>query len=135
MSFQMAPFSSTRKMMGVVQRLPDGRYRLHIQSASEVLTRKCARYIIVRKPSEGAPNGDEVETHELDKVFNNSTSSVRSSYTPTRRYAPSPSATGFRMLAAAKGCGCSVPGGTFSSWHYFWLMCCCRCHTTSSPRT
>ncbi|KIL58739.1 hypothetical protein M378DRAFT_86043 [Amanita muscaria Koide BX008] len=46
---QMIPFSSERKAMGVVIQLPDGRWRVHIKGASEILTKNCTRYVVVRK--------------------------------------------------------------------------------------
>jgi Ca2+-transporting ATPase len=45
---QMIPFSSERKSMGCVVRLPDGTHRLYIKGASEILTRKCTRHVLAR---------------------------------------------------------------------------------------
>ena len=59
---QMIPFSSERKSMGCVVRLPNGIYRLYIKGASEILTRKCTRHVVVADPTNEAPTGDEVET-------------------------------------------------------------------------
>ncbi|KAF2458938.1 hypothetical protein BDY21DRAFT_283004 [Lineolata rhizophorae] len=42
---QMIPFDSGRKCMGVVIKMPDGRYRLYIKGASEILLAKCDRII------------------------------------------------------------------------------------------
>ncbi|PLW48503.1 hypothetical protein PCASD_04243 [Puccinia coronata f. sp. avenae] len=61
---QMIPFSSQRKAMGVVVRLPEsGRYRLFIKGASEVLTKLTSHYVCVRGPS--AEQGTELD---LDTV-------------------------------------------------------------------
>lgn len=46
---QMIPFSSERKAMGVVVRLRSGRYRLFLKGASEILTKKCTRHVVVSK--------------------------------------------------------------------------------------
>jgi Ca2+-transporting ATPase len=57
---QMIPFSSQRKAMGVVVRLPEsGRYRLFIKGASEVLTKLTSHYVCVRGPS--AEQGTELD--------------------------------------------------------------------------
>ena len=45
---QMIPFSSERKSMGCVVRLPDGTHRLYIKGASKILTRKCTRHVLIR---------------------------------------------------------------------------------------
>ncbi|EFP75603.2 uncharacterized protein PGTG_00934 [Puccinia graminis f. sp. tritici CRL 75-36-700-3] len=60
---QMIPFSSQRKAMGVVVRLPgSGRYRLFLKGASEVLTKLTSHYVCVRGPSsEGQPINPELE--------------------------------------------------------------------------
>lgn len=65
---QMVPFSSERKAMGVVVRLPDGRARIYLKGASEILTKKCSRHIVVAKPGEGAKPADGIETAEIDEV-------------------------------------------------------------------
>lgn len=62
---QMIPFSSERRAMGVVLRLPD-RWRLHLKGASEILTKKCVRHVVVRK-SPHATDQSEVETESMDE--------------------------------------------------------------------
>ncbi|ROV99672.1 hypothetical protein VSDG_03041 [Cytospora chrysosperma] len=42
---QVLPFDSANKYMGTVIRLPDGKYRVYLKGASEILTRKCTRII------------------------------------------------------------------------------------------
>jgi Ca2+-transporting ATPase len=60
---QMMPFSSDRKAMGCVVRLPDGVYRLFIKGASEILTRKCTRHVVVhRDGANEVPGGSGIET-------------------------------------------------------------------------
>ena len=59
---QMVPFSSERKAMGVVVR-KDGGYRAYFKGASEILAKKCTRYIIVDKNGE-YPNGLETQPIE-----------------------------------------------------------------------
>jgi Ca2+-transporting ATPase len=56
---QMIPFSSNRKFMGCVVRLPDGRHRLYVKGASEILARNCARHVVV---GDAAPSANEAET-------------------------------------------------------------------------
>ena len=60
---QMIPFSSDRKWMACVVRLPDGFYRLFIKGASEILSRKCTRHVVVhRDEANNVPGGSGVQT-------------------------------------------------------------------------
>ncbi|KAH9902643.1 calcium-translocating P-type ATPase [Cubamyces lactineus] len=61
---QMIPFSSERKAMGVVVRLPGGSYRVYLKGASEILTKNCSRHVVVER---GSADKD-VETRELDEL-------------------------------------------------------------------
>ncbi|KAF8638702.1 hypothetical protein AX17_001997 [Amanita inopinata Kibby_2008] len=65
---EMIPFSSERKAMGVVVQLPNGRHRLYIKGASEVLTKKCTRHVVVDRDGwdEGSGLSDSVETKNMD---------------------------------------------------------------------
>ena len=63
---QMIPFSSERKAMGVVVQLRDGRYRMFLKGASEILTRKCSHHVVIGKL--GEPLQGEVQTREIDEV-------------------------------------------------------------------
>ncbi|KAF9811644.1 hypothetical protein IEO21_06493 [Rhodonia placenta] len=64
---QMMPFSSKRKAMGVVVRMKDGRYRIYLKGASEILSKKCTRYVVVK--SDGTTKaGQNVETAEIDDL-------------------------------------------------------------------
>ena len=64
---QMIPFSSERKAMGVVVRLPSGPYRLLLKGASEVLTEKCTRHVVVSKnPDQSQHPDSEIETKAID---------------------------------------------------------------------
>ncbi|KAF8267736.1 hypothetical protein EI94DRAFT_1801308 [Lactarius quietus] len=56
---QIVPFSSDRKFMGTVVRLPDGSHRLYVKGASEVLTRNCKCHVVM---PDSASSADEVET-------------------------------------------------------------------------
>ncbi len=47
---RMIPFSSEQKCMASVIRLPDGRQRLLLKGASEILTKLCTKHIIVSTP-------------------------------------------------------------------------------------
>ncbi|KAL4062136.1 Ca-transporting ATPase [Scleroderma citrinum] len=64
---QMIPFSSERKAMGVVVKVEEGRYRLYVKGASEILTNLCTHHVVL------SPNGTKatdvnapVETIEID---------------------------------------------------------------------
>ncbi|KAL6301353.1 calcium-translocating P-type ATPase [Sparassis latifolia] len=66
---QMLPFSSAQKAMGVVVRLPGPRprWRVYLKGASEILTKRCSRYVVVRHDG-GSAEDDEVETQEIDEL-------------------------------------------------------------------
>ncbi|GJE94582.1 cation-translocating P-type ATPase [Phanerochaete sordida] len=64
---QMLPFSSERKAMGVVVRLPSGRFRLYLKGASEILTRLCTQHIVVCKPEDNPKDGRDIETRDIDE--------------------------------------------------------------------
>ncbi|KAH9025705.1 hypothetical protein EDB83DRAFT_2230525 [Lactarius deliciosus] len=66
---QMIPFSSDRKSMGCLVRLPDGGHRLYIKGASEVLARKCTRHVVAyRDPASEAPGENEVQTVPIGEM-------------------------------------------------------------------
>ncbi len=69
---QMIPFSSERKAMGVVVKLGEGRWRVYLKGASEILTKKCTRHVLVAPPSaaveEEEEKGREWETREIDAL-------------------------------------------------------------------
>ena len=78
---QMIPFSSERKAMGVVVRLPAGGYRLLVKGASEVLAKISNRHVvvseIVQETSEQAMS-DEILTEEFtDETRSNICASSR----------------------------------------------------------
>ncbi|THH15336.1 hypothetical protein EW146_g5119 [Bondarzewia mesenterica] len=61
---QMIPFSSERKAMGVVVKLGDSRWRLHIKGASEIVTANCTSHVVVHEnTSEYA--GKAIETDRI----------------------------------------------------------------------
>ncbi|KAJ3788040.1 Ca-transporting ATPase [Lentinula aff. detonsa] len=66
---QMIPFSSERKSMGVVVSTA-GRYRFYVKGASEILSKKCTRHIVVGRPGQDKPAGedDQIETREIDEL-------------------------------------------------------------------
>jgi len=64
---QMVPFSSDRKAMGVVIKLPQGGYRLHLKGASEVLAKRCVNHVVINQDGSGNENGT-VETKEIDEL-------------------------------------------------------------------
>ncbi|KZS94160.1 calcium-translocating P-type ATPase [Sistotremastrum niveocremeum HHB9708] len=47
---QMIPFSSERKAMGVVIKTPQGKWRLYLKGASEILSKRCTSHVEVRPP-------------------------------------------------------------------------------------
>ena len=61
---QMIPFSSDRKAMGVVVKLPDGRWRLHVKGASEILTDRCSRHVVVEQNG----SGEAIETAPIGEL-------------------------------------------------------------------
>jgi Ca2+-transporting ATPase len=72
---QMIPFSSERKAMGVVVRLQSGRYRLFLKGASEILTKRCTRHVVVSKNPNHSQHADsEVETKITDDADNDNIS-------------------------------------------------------------
>jgi Ca2+-transporting ATPase len=62
---QMVPFSSERKAMGVVVRRANGSARLYLKGASEILTKRCSRHVVVHQ---GEARDGEVETTEIDQL-------------------------------------------------------------------
>ncbi|EIW84082.1 calcium-translocating P-type ATPase [Coniophora puteana RWD-64-598 SS2] len=65
---QMIPFSSERKAMGVVMRLPNGRCRLFVKGASEILTKLCVRHIVVSRNGSDNDTDRGVQTTEIDST-------------------------------------------------------------------
>ena len=65
---QMVPFSSERKAMGVVVKIHDGLWRLYLKGASEILTKKCTRFVVVPWPGESVKGDedDDIETEEFN---------------------------------------------------------------------
>ncbi|KAF8267739.1 hypothetical protein EI94DRAFT_1729725 [Lactarius quietus] len=64
---QMVPFSSARKFMGTLVRLPDGSHRLYVKGASEILTRNCTRHVVVGDSTK-APSTNAVETVPIGEL-------------------------------------------------------------------
>lgn len=64
---QVLPFSSDRKAMGIVVKLEDGSHRLYVKGASEILTKRCIRHVVVSPAANQASDEDAaVETMEID---------------------------------------------------------------------
>ncbi|MBW0497407.1 hypothetical protein O181_037122 [Austropuccinia psidii MF-1] len=70
---QMIPFSSQRKAMGVVIRIPEtGHYRFFLKGASEVLTQLASHYVYVQGPSDEQAveeenlRGDQIKRQAFD---------------------------------------------------------------------
>ncbi|WWC61624.1 calcium-translocating P-type ATPase, PMCA-type [Kwoniella dejecticola CBS 10117] len=61
---QMIPFSSELKAMGVVVKVGD-RYRLYIKGASEVLTKKCVKHVVVSQ--ERQSHEDELQVADFNE--------------------------------------------------------------------
>ena len=77
---QMIPFSSERKSMGCVVRLPDGVHRLYIKGAAELLTRRCTRHVVVRNAANEGSSGSEVETVPIGEMETDNVSRTISFY-------------------------------------------------------
>jgi len=63
---QMIPFSSGRKAMGVVIKLPNGHYRFHVKGASEILAQRCNHHVVVGKDN-NFDTSASVEIRPIDK--------------------------------------------------------------------
>lgn len=63
---QMIPFSSERMAMGVVVKLTNGQYRFYAKGASEILSKRCTKHIVVHQ--KGASGLDEIETAPIDEL-------------------------------------------------------------------
>ncbi|KAL1405555.1 plasma membrane calcium [Vanrija albida] len=69
---QMIPFSSELKAMGVVVKTTAGKYRLYIKGASEVLAKKCTRYVVVNPttvPGVETAAFDDAATNNISKTI------------------------------------------------------------------
>jgi len=64
---QMIPFSSERKAMGVVVKISDRKWRIYLKGASEILSKKCTRHVVVHKDGR-EPYGRDVETADIDEL-------------------------------------------------------------------
>lgn len=64
---QIFPFSSSRKVMGVVLAMGDGRWRLHVKGASEILSKRCTHYVVMRRGEVAEDIGD-VSSEIIDDV-------------------------------------------------------------------
>ena len=72
---QMIPFSSEREAMGVVVRLQSGRHRFFLKGASEMLTKKCTRHVVVSKNSDQSQDPDsKIEIAAIDEIARDSIS-------------------------------------------------------------
>ncbi|KAF8591205.1 calcium-translocating P-type ATPase [Ramaria rubella] len=67
---QMIPFSSERKAMGVVVRVANGKWRMYLKGASEILTKLCTSHVVVHPPNEESPVDEleHVKTNEIDDL-------------------------------------------------------------------
>ena len=55
--------------MGVVVRLPSGSHRLFLKGASEILTKKCTRHVVVSKtPNQSQHPDSEIETKAINDI-------------------------------------------------------------------
>ncbi|TFK49949.1 calcium-translocating P-type ATPase [Heliocybe sulcata] len=64
---QMVPFSSDRKAMGVVVRMPNGVHRLYLKGASEILTKMCNDHVMVYQRG-AEEHRDAVEKQPIDDL-------------------------------------------------------------------
>jgi len=67
--------------MGVVVRLPSGRYRLFLKDTSEILTKKRARHVIVSKnPGHSQHTDSAIEAMALDEITRDNISQIIAFY-------------------------------------------------------
>jgi Ca2+-transporting ATPase len=64
---QVIPFSSYRKSMGCVVRLPDGSHRLYVKGASEILARNCIRHVVADDTTQSANDVETALIGELEE--------------------------------------------------------------------
>ena len=64
---QMIPFSGKRKAMGVVVKISDRKWRIYLKGASEILSKKCTRHVVVHRDG-GRPAEGDVETFAIDQL-------------------------------------------------------------------
>ena len=75
---QLIPFDSKRKCMGVVIKLGNGKYRLYVKGASEILLEKCSE--IIRDPIKGissSPMGEDNRLTLTNLIDNYASRSLR----------------------------------------------------------
>ena len=66
---QIFPFPSERKAMGVVVRLQSGYYRLFLKGASEILTEKCMRHVVISEnPDQSQDPDSKIETATINEI-------------------------------------------------------------------
>jgi Ca2+-transporting ATPase len=64
---QMLPFSSERKAMGVVVRIQPQKFRLYLKGASEILSKKCTKHVVVT-PGPNQDSEEDVQTMVIDET-------------------------------------------------------------------
>jgi Ca2+-transporting ATPase len=75
---QLIPFDSKRKCMGVVVKLDNGKYRLYVKGASEILLEKCTE--IIHDPIKGissSPMGEDNRRTLVNLIDNYASRSLR----------------------------------------------------------
>ncbi|KAG8697568.1 hypothetical protein FRC08_006447 [Ceratobasidium sp. 394] len=68
---QKIPFSSEHKVMGVVVHTPDGKWRLYLKGAFEILTKMCKCHVVVHRPGPQLSDVKEVETAPITELEEN----------------------------------------------------------------
>lgn len=71
---QMIPFSSARKSMGVVLKVAEGKWRVYVKGASEILVGKCTRYAAAGQA------GDELRVEDIDGAAREDTNNTITFY-------------------------------------------------------
>ncbi|KAG8942038.1 hypothetical protein FRC04_003886 [Tulasnella sp. 424] len=64
---QMIPFSSERKSMGVVVKNGD-KWRVYFKGASEIVSNKCFRHIVVHQPGSGSSSSNDIPVKDIGPI-------------------------------------------------------------------
>ena len=88
---QMFPFSSDRKFIGCVVRLPDGSHRLYVKGASEILAPNCTRHVVLGDCANAVDTASigELEVDKISRTITTYASRMLRTIALCYRYFPS----------------------------------------------